>query len=471
MNRLTKIICTLGPATNSFEMINKLAELDVNVIRFNFSHSDIESHEKYMNRVRQVSEETGKPLAILLDTKGPEIRCGLFENDMAMFNKGDIVKVSKAEVLGTHDMFHIKCPELFDDIEVNDYILIDDGKQKITVLENDGSMLTCRVEVSAPIKSNKGCNVPGVKLTMPFINEKDYNDILFACRYGVDFIAASFVRSKKDLLQLKQILNENGGENIQVIAKIENREGYDNIQEILEIADGVMVARGDLGVEVETQYIPIFQKQMIKIANSLGKPVITATHMMESMMASPRPTRAEASDVANAVLDGSDAVMLSGESATGIYPIETVTIMSNICKASENIIDYSDKLHNSKKSNQKTIQDAIGISISDTTIALDIAAIVVFTQSGSTARRISKFRPNAPILAVTFDKKIQRSLACQWGVKALYSDITNEMINDDELASKIAKENGYKPGQLIIIAAGYPTGEGNTNMMKIVTIK
>ena len=469
--RLTKIVITLGPSTDSVEMIEKLAEKDVNIIRFNFSHDTHERHLEKINRVREVGNRLGKNFALLLDTKGPEIRLGTFANDFEVYEKGEIVKICKKEMLGTHEMFHIQCPELFDDISVNDYILIDDGKQKVTVLENDGEVLTCRVEVAGPIKTRKGCNVPNVKLTMPFISEKDLSDVEFACDNDLDYIAASFVRHKQDVLDIRSILKRKGKENIQIIAKIENQEGFDNLEDILQVADGIMVARGDLGVEVETQFVPIYQKKIIKLANKYGKPVITATHMLDSMTTNPRPTRAEAGDVCNAVLDGTDCVMLSGESAAGDYPIEAINTMGVICEAAEKMIPYNERLEKFKKYNQNTIQDAIGISISDATIALDIACIVVFTQSGSTAKKISKFRPNVPILAVTFSKHIQRSLESFWGVKSVYSEAKNQMINDDDLASKIAKEHGYKPGQLIIISAGYPTGVGSANMMKIVEIK
>ena len=471
MKRLTKIVCTMGPAIDNPETIKKIANLDVKIIRFNFSHQTQQTHKEKIELVRRVYKEVNKDIAILLDTKGPEIRCGEFVNDYQDFNAGDIVKISKKEVLGTKEMFHIQCPELFDDIKVNDYILIDDGKQKITILENNKDILVGKIEVTAPIKTRKGCNVPGVKLTMPFLSEKDKSDIKFGCDIEVDYIAASFVRRKEDVLAIRELLDKYNNKNINIIAKIENKEGFDNIREILEVADGVMVARGDLGVEIETQFVPIYQKQIIKIANQYGKPVITATHMLESMITNHRPTRAEASDVANAVLDGSDAVMLSGETAIGTYPIETITIMSTICNASEQIIPYAQKLEQSKKTNKQTIQDAIGIAISDATLNCDISAIIVFTQGGTTAKRISKFRPSVPIIAVTFDRNTVASLQTYWGVEPVFSTIRNELINDDELASKIAIEYGFKPGELIIISAGYPTGEGSANMMKIVEIK
>jgi len=471
MKKKTKIVCTIGPASESKEVMTKLVEKGMDIARLNFSHGNHEEHLKRMQTAREISKETGKTISILLDTKGPEIRCGDFANGSEDFEKGDIVKITKAPCLGTKEKFHISCPELFDDVKKDNYILINDGKQKLTVLENNKEELTCRVEVSGPISSKKGCNVPGVKLSMPFISEKDEQDLRFGCRNDVDFIAASFVRRADDVLAIRKILIEEGKPKIQIIPKIENQEGFDNIESILEVADGVMVARGDLGVEVMPQFVPIYQKRIIKVANTLGKPVITATHMLDSMTNNPRCTRAEASDVANAVLDGSDGVMLSAESAAGEYPVEAVSTMSQICEAAEGIINYKENLEVSKRSSNRSIQDAIGISISDAALTLDVRAIVVFTQGGTTARRVSKFRPCVPIYAITFSHKVERALNAFWGVKPIYSEIQNDMTNDDELASEICKANGYKPGQLIIISAGYPTGEGSANMMKIVEIK
>lgn len=472
MGRKTKIICTLGPASKTPEMVEKLARAGMNIVRCNFSHEDHETHGARMDMIREVGERTGFNLAIMLDTKGPEIRTGLFKEGIVQFTKGDIVKITKEEIEGDHEQFHIACPELFEDVVAGNFILIDDGKMRLTVLDTDKKVLTCRIENSGPIKNRKGCNVPGVRLSMPFISEKDDSDIRFGCKKDVDFIAASFVRRPEDVLNIRKILIEMGKPDIQIIAKIENQEGYDNVAKILEVADGVMVARGDLGVEIETQFVPIYQKKIIATANEIGKPVVTATHMLESMTGNPRPTRAEASDVANAVLDGSDAIMLSGESAAGEYPIEAVTTMATIATAIEEIIPYRDRLDHSIKSSRKTIQDAIGIAISDASLTLDnVGAIIAFTQGGTTARRISKFRPTVPILAVTFSKSTQRKLEANWGVTPIYSDIKNELTNDDELATTIAKSYGVKEGQLIIIAAGYPTGEGSANMMKIIQVK
>ena len=469
--RQTKIVCTIGPASESKEMMESLAHAGMNIARLNFSHGDHQEHLRRIERIREVSDKTGHNIAIMLDTKGPEIRLGTFKNDREDYVKGEIVKVVKEKIEGTHERFHIQCPELFDDIKVGNYILVNDGKQRLTVLENNGEELTCRVEVTGPLSSKKGCNVPGVKLSMPFISEKDAADIRFGCKHNVDFIAASFVRRAEDVIQIRNLLVQEGKKDIQIIAKIENQEGFDNLESILSVADGVMVARGDLGVEVETAFVPLYQKQIIKMANRFGKPVITATHMLDSMTSNPRCTRAEASDVCNAIMDGSDAIMLSGETAAGEYPVEAVQTMDKIALAVERILPYRENLDQAKLSSHKTIQDAIGISISDATLTLEIAAIVVFTQGGTTARRVSKFRPCVPILAVTFSKETQRRLQAYWGVNAIHSDIQNDMTNDDELASIIARGYGFKPGQLIIISAGYPTGEGSANMMKIVQIK
>ncbi|MEI7667766.1 MAG: pyruvate kinase, partial [Erysipelotrichaceae bacterium] len=318
--RKTKIICTVGPASESAEMLEKLAIAGMNIVRLNFSHGDQQTHGNRIELIRKLSQEKGFNLAIMLDTKGPEIRCGEMENDCLNFVTGDIVKVVREVVLGNNERFHIDCVEMYNDVKPGNIILIDDGKMKLTIIEVNPGVLTCKVENSGVIKTKKGVNVPNVTLSMPFISDKDDSDLRFGCKMDVDFIAASFVRRAQDVTSIKKILKEEGKPKIQVIAKIENQEGYDNLNSILEVADGVMVARGDLGVEVSTQLVPIYQKKIIKRANEVGKPVITATHMLESMTANPRPTRAEASDVANAVLDGSDAIMLSGETAAGEYP-------------------------------------------------------------------------------------------------------------------------------------------------------
>ncbi len=468
----TKVVCTIGPASENVETLTKLAQAGMNIARLNFSHGSHEEHLARIKMVRQVSEATGINLGVALDTKGPEIRLGNFVNDTEEYQIGEIVYIEKAECEGTHERFHIQVPELFDDLASGNEILINDGKMRLTVLENDGNELKCRVEVAGPISSHKGCNVPGVKLSMPFLSEKDEADIRFGCQNNVDFIFASFTRRPADINAIRKICIEEGKPHINIIAKIENQEGYDNVSEILDVADGVMVARGDLGVEIPTMLVPVYQKHIIRQANIVGKPVITATHMLDSMTHNPRCTRAEASDVCNAVLDGTDGVMLSAESAAGDYPVEACETMSQIAEEAEKILPYRDRLDWLKTTSNKTVQDAVSIAISDATLTLDnIGAIVAFTQGGTTARRISKFRPNVPILAVTFTKDTQRKLESYWGVIPLFSDVQNTMTNDDDLASLFAKDYGVKKGQLIIISAGYPTGEGSANMMKIVEVK
>lgn len=473
ITRKTKIVCTLGPASNNPDMILKLAERGMNIVRLNFSHGDQDQHTSNIKMIREVSHTSGRLLAIMADTKGPEIRCGDMENGAVEFKTGDQVKIVREHVLGNKERFSILVPELFDDVQEGDTLLIDDGKVRLTILENTGEgELLCRVENFGVIKTRKGVNVPDAKLSMPFVSEKDDSDIRFACQQGLDFIAASFVRRAQDIQEIRQICIEEDRPKMQIIAKIENQEGFDNLDEILEVSDGIMVARGDLGVEISLQLVPIYQKKMIARANEFGKPVITATHMLESMMSTPRPTRAEASDVANAILDGSDAIMTSGETAAGSYPLETVETMNTIATTIEEIIPYELNLTRAKLSSLETIQDSIGISVADTSLQLEqVDAIVAFTQSGATARRISKFRPSVPILAVTFTDEVQRSLQSYWGVIPIKSDIQNNMYNDDELASIIAKAHGVKPGRFVIITAGYPTGVGTANMMKIIEVK
>ena len=471
MEKQTKIVCTLGPASNNYDTVLKMAEAGMNVVRLNFSHGDLESHKAEIELVRKVEKENGVNLGLMLDTKGPEIRLGKFENGKEMYAIGDTITLVKEEIAGTHDRVTIKCPELFNDLKPGNFILVNDGKQKLTVLENNGEELKCRVDVDGPLSSNKGCNVPGVKLSMPFISEKDGEDIRFGCDNDVDFIAASFVRRKEDVFAIRRILTEMGKPKINIIAKIENQEGFDNLNDILDAADGVMVARGDLGVEIDTALVPIYQKKIIQAANEKGKAVITATHMLDSMTDNPRCTRAEASDVANAVLDGSDAVMLSAETASGKYPVEAVRTMAKIASEAEKIIPYRERLDLIKQHTNKSVQDAIGIAISDASLTLDIAAIIIFTQGGTTARTISKYRPPVPIFAVTFTKSTCGKLESYWGVKPIFSRVQNNMTNDDELASSVAKSHGIPVGAKIIISAGYPTGEGSANMMKIITVK
>lgn len=470
MDKKTKIVCTIGPASESKEVLTKLVNEGMNIARLNFSHGSYEEHGNRIKLIREVSKETGKPIGILLDTKGPEIRLGDFENGGCEFKEGDIVRIVKEEVLGNHERFTIRCPEVFNDVKAGDHILMDDGKMKVTIQEVSEGEMTVRVENPHFLKSRKGCNLPGIILSMPFISEKDEADIRFGCRQDIDYIAASFTRRKEDVLNLRKILIDEKKDAIQIIPKIENQEGFDNLREILDVSDGVMVARGDLGVDVSLELVPIYQKRIIRVANELGKPVITATHMLESMQTNPRPTRAEASDVANAIMDGTDGIMLSGESAAGNYPVEAVQTMHKIAVAIERMIDYKQRLKDAVSSSERSLNDAIGISAADTALAIDIKCIIAFTQSGTTARRISRFRPVAPIIGVCFDEVTQRAMLPIFGVDPYVSDIQNTKENDIDLARNIALMKGYKHGDYAIVVAGYPVGQGSTNMMRIIQL-
>lgn len=471
MKRKTKIICTIGPISESEEMLGKLIDEGMNVARLNFSHADHEEHERRITRIRKVSKEKNRFIGILADTKGPEIRTGEFENGVASFIRGEKVEVWKKPIIGNRDRFHIACDELFEDIKDNDFLLIDDGKMRLNVLKATPDILYCEVNNSGTIKTKKGVNVPNVKLSMPFVSKKDHDDILFVAEKGVDMIALSFVRRKEDVLQVREILKKIGKPNIELISKIENQEGMDNLEEILDVSDGIMVARGDLGVEVSTSLVPLYQKRMIKLANEKGKPVITATHMLESMMYSPRPTRAEASDVANAILDGSDGIMLSGESAAGEYPIEAVLTMDTIAKVIEETIPYEDRLKLSIATSQQTVNDAIGIAVSQTALALNkVKLIVAFTETGGTAKRICKFRPSVPIIAVTDNIETCTKLSYYWGVFAAKRINVTDYALYDDVAIEVAKDFGFKSGDTIIMTSGWRQQHGSTNTLRIIDI-
>jgi pyruvate kinase len=471
MRRKTKIVCTIGPATDSEVMIEKLIEAGMNVARLNFSHGNQEEHFRRIQMIRRQAIKLNRYIGIMADTKGPEIRTGEFENGSAAFKKGDEVRIVKESLLGNKERFHISTPQLFDDIRPGHYILIDDGKMRLDVLEQTPDVLLCRVKNSGVIKSRKGCNVPNVKLSMPFISEKDDTDIRFAAINGCDMIAASFVRRADDVLAIRAILKSVGKEMVEIIAKIENQEGVDNLESILNVADGVMVARGDLGVEVSTELVPIYQKKIISKANEMGKPVITATHMLESMMANPRPTRAEASDVANAILDGSDAIMLSGESAAGEYPIESVLTMDRIAKAIEDTISYDERLAKAIKSSHPTVNDAIGIAVAQTALTLENAQVIIaFTETGGTAKRMGKFRPSVPIIAITDSIETCRKLSYYWGVFSTLRDNVTDYSRYDSVAVEVAKDFGFLPGATIIITSGWGQQHGSTNNMRIIDI-
>lgn len=470
--RKTKIVCTVGPAIDSEKMLIKMFNAGMNVARLNFSHGSYEEAIKRIARIKTASAKTNKYIGIMLDTKGPEIRIGNFENDECAFEKGDIVTLTSEEVIGNKKHFFVNCPEFFIDIAPGNEILIDDGKMSLTVLEKTDEDVKCVVNTSGVLKNKKGINVPGVELSMPFVSDKDYQDIKFGCEQGIDIIALSFVRRKEDVLEIRQILKELGSSNIEIVSKIENQEGLNNIKEIIDVSDGIMVARGDLGVEIQPELVPLYQKQIIKLANEAGKPVITATHMMESMISSPRPTRAEASDVANAILDGSDAIMLSGESAIGKYPVESVNYMNKIALATEATIDYLHKLKEHEKQSTKSKSDAIGACISQCCITLqNVAAILAFTETGGTAKRICKYRPKAMILACTDSLSTCRKLSYYFGVQPVISNYVNDIGMCDDIAIEVSKSEDIKEGSNIIITSGFGQKHGVTNTIRIIEVE
>ena len=470
----TKIVSTLGPASNDVETITKLAEAGANVFRFNFSHGDHEEHRARMNMVREIEKKTGKLLGIALDTKGAEIRTTEQEGGKFTINTGDTIRISMDDTKkGNKDMIHVTYDGLYDDTHVGGHVLIDDGLVDLLIKEKDDTKreLVCEAQNTGLIGSKKGVNAPGVEIRLPGITEKDTNDIKFGLKEGINFIFASFVRKAQDVLDIRQLLEEAHCEYVKIFPKIESQEGIDNIDEILKVSDGLMVARGDMGVEIPTEDVPVVQKALIKKCNALGKPVITATQMLDSMQRNPRPTRAEANDVANAIYDGTDAVMLSGETAAGDYPLEAVQTMARIAVRTEETLVNQDSF--ALKLYSKTdMTEAIGQSVGHTARNLGIQTIVAATESGHTARMISKYRPKAHIVAITFSEQKARSLSLSWGVYATVADkpsSTDEMFN---LASKVSQEEGYaSEGDLIIITAGVPVGEkGTTKLMKIQMI-
>ncbi|WP_421380434.1 pyruvate kinase [Bacillus salacetis] len=469
--RKTKIVCTIGPASETVEKLTELIEAGMNVARLNFSHGDHEEHGARIKNIRTAAEKTGKTIGILLDTKGPEIRTNNMENGAIELEKGSEVIVSMKEVLGTPDKFSITYESLIDDVEAGSKILLDDGLIGLEVisLDKNAGEIKTKVLNSGTLKNKKGVNVPGVSVNLPGITDKDAKDIIFGIEQGVDFIAASFVRRASDVLEIHQLLEDHNAGNIQIIPKIENQEGVDNIDEVLEVSDGLMVARGDLGVEIPAEEVPLVQKALIKKCNALGKPVITATQMLDSMQRNPRPTRAEASDVANAIFDGTDAIMLSGETAAGAYPVEAVQTMHNIASRAETALDYKEILSNTSKDAGHNMTDAIGQSVAHTAINLSVNAIVAPTESGHTAKMISKYRPKAPIIAVTANDSVSRKLALAWGV---YPQMGRKVETTDEMLEMAVEESVNSGlithGDRIIITAGVPIGEsGTTNLMKI----
>lgn len=469
----TKIVCTIGPASESIDYLVKMINAGMNVARLNFSHGDFEEHGQRIKNIREASKIAGKMVALLLDTKGPEIRTHNMKDGIVEFEKNDVVRVAMNEVEGTRERFSVSYPELINDVKPGTHILLDDGLVDLLVTDIDtvNQDIITTVQNSGILKNKKGVNVPGVSVNLPGITEKDAADIRFGLANDVDYIAASFVRRPSDVLEITKILEEENMTHVKIIPKIENQEGVDNIDEILKVSDGLMVARGDLGVEIPTEDVPIVQKSLISKCNRLGKPVITATQMLDSMQNNPRPTRAEASDVANAIFDGTDAIMLSGETAAGEYPVEAVETMARIAIRTEEALVNQDAFA-LKAYDQTDMTEAIGQSVGHTARNLNIDTIVAATESGHTARMIAKYRPKATIVAVTFSERAMRGLALSWGIYPTVAEKPESTDDMFDLATNIAKDKGYaKDGDLIIITAGVPVGErGTTNLMKIQMI-
>lgn len=472
--RKTKIVCTIGPATDDENIMRELMKSGMDVARFNFSHSDHSVHKQRFETIRRLSDELGLNIATLLDTKGPEIRLRDFKDHQPVnINSGDEFTLTTRDVEGTSEIASITFEHLPKDVTVGSRILINDGVIEMKVKTVSDTDIICDVIHGGKLSDHKGINVPGVKLSMPYISDADMADLEFGAKMGFDFIAASFVRTGADVIYLRKFTQSLGWYNPRIIAKIENSEGVENIDEILEAADGIMVARGDMGVEIPFEQIPAIQKELIHKAYNAGKQVITATQMLESMITNPRPTRAEITDVANAIYDGTSAIMLSGETAAGAYPVDAVKTMALIAETTEKDIDYIGRFQKRDDTASADITEAISHATVTTAHDLKAAAILTVTKSGTTARRLSKFRPDCPIIGLTTDETTCRHMNMSWGV---LPGIIDEKNNTDELikhAIDVSLQKGYlKHGDLVVVTAGVPLGmSGTTNLLKVETVK
>lgn len=466
----TKIVCSIGPASNEPDVMEKMVRAGMNVARINFSHATIEEREQACSSVREVRKRTGMNVAILWDTKGPEFRCGVMENDSIELVPGETIDIVKETVTGTKERFSVNHPSAIDSLNVGDIILLENAKMKLEVIAKYEDRVTCKIIDGGVLGNRKSMSVPGIKLNIPYVSDVDREDIIYACEHGGEFLALSFVSTKEDVLEVKEILKEHGREDLQIICKIESALGIENLEEILSVSDGVMVARGDLGTEVPSEMVPIYQKQMINTCRRLGKISIVATEMLETMMDNIRPKRAETSDIANAVLDGTDAVMLSGETTVGKHPIETVAAMANICETTEKYASFDYAFDIESLDN---ITKSIASNVVLSTDALGAKLICAATISGRTARVISNLKPDAPILALCTDEKTGRRLALNWGV---YADTLPFLDTTDEVLTKsVEKAKEFielNEGDLIVITGGFPNTETKriTNLMKIEEI-
>ena len=466
--RKTKIICTLGPSTDKDGVLRELIANGMNVARFNFSHGSHEEHKGRLDLLKSLREELGKPVAALLDTKGPEIRLKDFKNGTEMLEAGQTFTQTTRDVEGTKEICSITYKDLPQDVAPGGTIMLDDGLIKLQIQTVNDTDIVCTVLNNGKIKNKKGVNVPGVHLSMPYMSQRDKDDIIFGIEQGFDFIAASFVRTAQDVYEIRNLLNEYDS-NIRIIAKIENREGVNNIDSILAAADAVMVARGDLGVEIDFTELPGIQKTIIDRSFSFGKPIVTATQMLDSMMVNPRPTRAEISDVANAIYDGTSAIMLSGETAAGAYPVEALKTMSAIAERTEQEGHYLRGRLMEPNTGKISVSDATAHAACLTAKDVNAAAIVTVSESGTTARLLSKYRPQQPIIACVMKEQVQRQLSLSWGITSLMMPLAHSTDELIEMSTALAKENGFlHNGELAVVTAGVPVGiSGTTNMIKI----
>jgi len=466
----TKIVCSIGPASNEVDVMEKMVLAGMNIARINFTHATLEERQKACDSVREVRKRTGVNVAILWDTKGPEFRSGMMENDAIELVSGKTIRIVKEMVLGTSERFSVNHPEALDSLKPGDDFYLENAKMKLKVISTEEDGVTCEIVNGGVLGNKKSLSVPGVDLDIPYVSDLDREDIKYACEHGGEFLAISFVSTPENVLEVKEILKEYDREDIQIICKIENQLGLDNLEKILEVSDGAMVARGDLGSEVPSEMLPVIQKSMIKTCRRMGKICIVATEMLETMMENMRPKRAETSDIANAVLDGTDAVMLSGETTVGKHPIETVAAMAKICETTERYAEFDYTAENKKLDN---VTIAIANTVVDTSDRLDAKLICAATISGHTARVISNLKPKAPILALAPDEKTGRRLALNYGV---YSTILPVMNSTDEvLLNSIASAKDFmqlEQGDLVILTGGFPNNEVSrtTNLMKIEVI-
>lgn len=469
----TKIVCTIGPASESPEVLEQLVRNGMNVARLNFSHGSHEEHLEKIKTIKRLRRKLNVPLGLMLDTKGPEIRIGRFEEKEYFLKPDDIFTITTRDVIGNKDIVSVSYEGLPNDVEKGSIISVDDGLIQLEVMEiKDGTDIVCRVQNNGVISNNKGVNLPGRVTNLPAITPKDVDDIKFGIENGIDMIAASFIRKKEDIYDIRKVLEDHGGEDILILSKIESQEGVDNIDEIIEASDGIMVARGDLGVEIRTELIPLVQKEVIRKCNKAAKPVITATQMLDSMQRNPRPTRAETTDVANAIIDGTDCVMLSGETAAGKYPVEAVKTMRDICITTELSDDFEENIYQTEIDRKITTTNAISKSTCTIASQLNAKAIITCTASGNTAKAVSKFRPKTNIIACTIDEKVARRLSVSWGV---YPIIVEKAHETDELIERAIvgalKENYVQEGDLTVLTAGIPLGvSGTSNLIKVHVI-